>query len=59
LFAISLARHSNKMTREALDFAFYNFIRNTAYMVGKLQGSRVRSLKSLKQPRQSADALQL
>lgn len=44
-----LIRNSQKITRESVDFAFYDFIRNTAFTFGKLRGSLARSLRSLKQ----------
>jgi glycosyltransferase involved in cell wall biosynthesis len=59
LVSSSLRQRSHNMTREAVNFAFYDFIRNAAFTFGKLRGSRASSSKCLKQSRQSVDALQL
>jgi glycosyltransferase involved in cell wall biosynthesis len=50
-----LMRNTQKIAREALYFAFYEFVQYTAFTFGKLQGSRAKSLRSLKQLRQSVD----
>ncbi len=57
LVCSSLIRNSHKISRETVDFAFYDFIRDTAFTFGRLRGLRARSLRSLKQLRQSVDLL--
>jgi hypothetical protein len=52
-----LGRYGRRITRETLDFAFYDSIRNTAFTFGIFRGSRERSLGSLKQSRQRWDVL--
>jgi cellulose synthase/poly-beta-1,6-N-acetylglucosamine synthase-like glycosyltransferase len=41
-------RKSRSITRETLDFAFYDFIRNIAFTFGKLRGSPAKFLGSFK-----------
>lgn len=41
-----LMRKAQKITREALDFAFYDFVRHSAYIFGRLRGSRAKVSKS-------------